>query len=79
MCLERGDDGESGDVMDAALVGEEEEVFTTPARLLAAVELAMKEARGDDAGEGGGEEEPGPTLEQLRSLREDVAARCDFL
>ena len=80
MCLERGDDGESGDVMDAALVGEEEEVFTTPARLLAAVELAMKEARGDDAGEGvGEEEEPGPTLEQLRSLREDVAARCDFL
>ena len=80
MCLERGDDGESGDVMDAALVGEEEEVFTTPARLLAAVELAMKEARGDDAGEGVGEEDaPGPTLEQLRSLREDVAARCDFL
>ena len=26
------------------LVGDEEEVFTTPARLLAAVELAVKEA-----------------------------------
>jgi hypothetical protein len=38
---------------------------------LAAVELAMKEARnaGDDAA----------TIEELQSLRTDVAARCDFL
>ena len=54
-----------------ALVGDEEEVFTTPARLLAAVELAIKEvnAGGDDVA----------TVEELRSLRAEVAQRCDFL
>ena len=38
----RGDNLELTD--DDMLVGDEEEVFTTPARLLAAVELAIKEA-----------------------------------
>ena len=56
---------------DDMLVGDEEEVFTTPARLLAAVELAIKEvnAGGDDVA----------TVEELRSLRAEVAQRCDFL
>ena len=65
----RGDNLELTD--DDMLVGDEEEVFTTPARLLAAVELAIKEATagGDDAA----------TVEELRSLRAEVAQRCDFL
>ena len=58
---------------DAAgvLTGDEEEVFTTPARLLAAVELAVKESleAGDDA----------RVVADLRALRASVAARCDFL
>ena len=45
-----------------------------------AAELAPRPPRALSAAEGVGEEDaPGPTLEQLRSLREDVAARCDFL
>ena len=65
----RGDNLELTD--DEMLVGDEEEVFTTPARLLAAVELAIKEATtgGDDAA----------TVDELRSLRGEVAQRCDFL
>ena len=65
----RGDNLELTD--DDMLVGDEEEVFTTPARLLAAVELAIKEvnAGGDDVA----------TVEELRSLRAEVAQRCDFL
>ena len=65
----RGDNLELTD--DDMLVGDEEEVFTTPARLLAAVELAIKEANagGDDVA----------TVEELRSLRAEVAQRCDFL
>ena len=53
------------------LTGDEEEVFTTPARLLAAVELAVKESleAGDDA----------DVIADLRALRRSVAARCDFL
>lgn len=56
---------------DETLVGEEEEVFTTPARLLAAVELAVKQAEenGDERGD----------ARALRELRDQVAARCDFL
>ena len=65
----RGDNLELTD--DEMLVGDEEEVFTTPARLLAAVELAIKEAPtgGDDAA----------TVDELRSVRGEVAQRCDFL
>ena len=56
---------------DEMLVGDEEEVFTTPARLLAATELAIKEAvaAADDAA----------AVDELRNLRDAVAKRCDFL
>lgn len=56
---------------DDMLLGNEEEVFTTPARLLAAVQLAIKEAKkaGDNLAD----------IEELESLQSDVAARCDFL
>ena len=66
-----GSGSEQLDLEDDMLVGDEEEVFTTPARLLAAVELALKEARkaGDDEA----------VVEELESLRGDVAERCDFL
>lgn len=49
----------------------EEIVFTTPPRLLAAVELAVKEfvQAGDDEG----------VIQNLRDLRISVAGRCDFL
>ena len=53
------------------LEGDEEEVFTTPARLLAAVELAVKESL-----EAGDDED---VVADLRALRRSVAARCDFL
>ena len=77
---ERVDDDESEDstrnqmTLDddsGVLTGEEEEVFTTPARLIAAVELAVKEAV--EAGDGK------EVVEELRSLRKSVAQRCDFL
>ena len=56
---------------DEMLVGDEEEVFTTPARLLAATELAINEAvaAADDAA----------AVDELRNLRDAVAKRCDFL
>ena len=59
------------DDASGVLTGDEEEVFTTPARLLAAVELAVKESleAGDDA----------RVVADLRALRASVAARCDFL
>uniref|UniRef100_A0A7S0X9U3 Uncharacterized protein n=1 Tax=Mantoniella antarctica TaxID=81844 RepID=A0A7S0X9U3_9CHLO len=59
------------DIEDDMLVGDEEEVSTSPARLLMAVELAIKEARkaGDDAA----------VIDELQSLRIEVAGRCDFL
>ena len=70
------DDGASEKQMrldddSGVLTGDEEEVFTTPARLLAAVELAVKESleAGDDA----------DVVANLRALRRSVAARCDFL
>ena len=70
------DDGASEKQMrldddSGVLTGDEEEVFTTPARLLAAVELAVKESleAGDDA----------DVVADLRALRRSVAARCDFL
>jgi hypothetical protein len=53
------------------LEGDEEEVFTTPARLLAAVELAVKESL-----EAGDDED---VVADLNALRRSVAARCDFL
>jgi hypothetical protein len=59
-------DGDAG-----TLSGDEEIVFTTPPRLLAAVELAVKEfvQAGDDEG----------VIQNLRDLRISVAGRCDFL
>ena len=59
-------DGDAG-----TLSGDEEIVFTTPPRLLAAVELAVKEfvQGGDDEG----------VIQNLRDLRISVAGRCDFL
>ena len=48
----------------------EQDVFTTPARLLAAVTLAITEARkaGDDAA----------VVADLQSLSDDVGERCEF-
>lgn len=63
--------GSQLDLDNDMLVGDEEEVYTTPARLLAAVELAIKEAR--NAGDAAA------VTDELTGLRADVAARCDFL